>query len=92
LCDAGEVRSLLEEAGFVEVEAVVERLDLDLPPLADFLPRHVSATPMARGYHAASDEARRAVLEDVSDALGSYATPSGVQVPFLTHLLKAVRV
>src|SRR5690606_28593622 len=50
LADPETIRALLTHAGFKGVTTTVERLDLELPELRDFVPRHVSATPMVSGF------------------------------------------
>ena len=69
--------------------AHVATLDLPLPPLPDFVPRHVSATRMAAGFGAAAAEARRAVVDEVTRRLAAYKAGAGVRVPFRTHLIRA---
>ena len=56
-----------------------------------FVPRHVSATPMSAGFEAAPEEARRAVVRDVSEQLGAYETGQGIRVPFRTHLVMGIK-
>jgi hypothetical protein len=58
LSDAGAIGDLLTGAVFENVKAVVKQLDLELPNPREFVPRHVSATPMAAGFQAASEDAR----------------------------------
>jgi SAM-dependent methyltransferase len=91
LSDLEIIRALLDGAGFKDPRATAEQLDLQLPVLADFVPRHVSATPMAAGFNTASPEKRHAVIEEVSDKLASYATGAGVRIPFRTHLVQAMK-
>jgi SAM-dependent methyltransferase len=89
LSDIDLVRALVEEAGFRDVEAEIGELDLPLPPLEDFAPRHISATPMAEGFRNAPAEAQQAVIRDMAERLASYRTPDGLLVPFRTHLVQA---
>jgi ubiquinone/menaquinone biosynthesis C-methylase UbiE len=84
--DSETIRALLTDAGFKNVKATVKQLDLELPKPRDFVPRHVSATPMSAGFNAASEEARRAVVNDVSEHLLLYETDQGIRVPFRTQL------
>ncbi len=87
LSDAGVIRSLLSEARFRNVEMTVEQLDLDLPKAHEFVPRHISATPMTAGFSAASEEVQSAVVQEMSERLAPYETDSGMRVPFFTHLM-----
>jgi len=84
-----EIHSLVGDAGFQRIEMTVKQLDLQLPNLTDFVPRHISATPMSVGFNAASQAAQEAVVQDVLQQLVSYETDAGVNVPFRTHLVMA---
>ena len=91
LSEPETIRALVKGAGFSNLRTTVKQLDLRLPVLSDFVPRHVSATPMAAGFNSASPEKRHAVIENVSDKLASYGTGAGVRVPFRTHLVQATK-
>lgn len=91
LSDLETIRALLTGAGFKNVRATVKQLDLELPELPDFVPRHVSATPMSAGFRAASEEARRAVVNEVSEQLLRYQMDQGIRVPFRTHLVTGAK-
>ena len=91
LSDANEIRRLVSGAYFENVEITFRQLDLELPPLPEFVPRHVRATPMAAGFVAAPERARQAVIQDVSERLAGYQTEGGVRVPFRTHLVRGVK-
>jgi ubiquinone/menaquinone biosynthesis C-methylase UbiE len=58
-----EVGSLLESAGFEDVEARSERKTLTLAPPEEFVWRYVASTPLA-GAAATLDEERKAALEE----------------------------
>ena len=91
LGDLEALRGLVEGAGFRKLEARVETLGLPLPQLKDFIPRHIRATPMAPGFDAASPEARKAIVESVSDRLAEYSTGGGASLPFRTFLVQGIR-
>src|SRR5690606_1979760 len=91
LSDPKAIRALVEAAGFQRFEAVIEELELPLPELADFVPRHIGATPMAAGFQSATEERQRAVVQDVADELARFRGQGGWRLPFRTHLAKAVR-
>lgn len=91
LTDAGAIDNLFADAGFGHTEMAVAELNLDLPPLAAFIPRHITATPMSAGFHAAPEAARQTVIEEVTAQLAPYRTPEGARVPFRTHLVLAKR-
>ena len=91
LADVDTVCSLLIDAGFKDVKTTVTQLDLDLPPVSEFVPLHVSATPMAAGFQAATEQAREAVVRQVSEQMTTYETDKGIRVPFRTHLVMGAR-
>ena len=62
LHDAGELRSLLEDAGFGDVDIQAASRTLRVPPPGDFLWQYVHSTPMAEAV-AKLDEERRQALE-----------------------------
>jgi hypothetical protein len=91
LSQADEIGALLANAGFQGIEMTTKQLNLELPKIRDFVPRHISATPMANGFNAASPAAQQAAIQEVSERLASYETKTGVRVPFKSHLAVAVR-
>jgi SAM-dependent methyltransferase len=91
LSDSETIRSLVTGAGFENVKATVQHLDLELPAPQDFVPLHVSATPMSTGFYAATEEARHAVVYEVSQRLAPFGTDQGIRAPFRTHLVMGVK-
>ena len=90
LSDIDEIKSLLQDAQFTEISSDIAELHLELPPIHEFVPRHISATPMGAGYQAASESAQQAILADMQSALSAYQTESGIRVPFCSHLIKGI--
>jgi SAM-dependent methyltransferase len=91
LADLDVVRALLTGAGFQGVQTIVRELDLELPMPQDFVPLHMSATPMAAGFQAAPEYGRQAVIHDVSERLAPYETDQGIRVPFRTHFVMGMK-
>lgn len=91
LTDLNTILTLLSGAGFITPEATVKQLDLDLPILSQFVPQHVSATPMVAGFNAASHEKRQAVIQEVAEKLVAFETRDGVRIPFRMHLVRAMK-
>ena len=87
LSDANEIYSLLEEAGFGQIDMSVTQLDLSLPKLTEFVPRHISATPMSAGFNRASEEVQQIVVKNVTEKLSRYETDGHVQIPFKSHMI-----
>ena len=74
-----ELWGVLVAGQFTAVKVDKVTLDVALPDLATFVPRHLAATPMAAAFRGAGDEAVAAVVREVRSALG---TGSGPTVPF----------
>ncbi len=91
LTDATEIQALLVGSGFRQVKMSAAHLELTLPPLSQFIPRHVSATPMAAAFDAAPPATRNAVIADVTRQLAPFLIGDGVQAPFRSHLVRATR-
>lgn len=84
------LRGLLEHAGFTRIEVAARRLELDLPAPAEFVPRHLGATPLADTFASAPPAIRFGIVRHVTEALASYVHGTGLRVPFTTHLASAV--
>jgi ubiquinone/menaquinone biosynthesis C-methylase UbiE len=91
LTKASEIHRLLQDTGFTHIEMSIYQLDLALPHLQDFVPKHISATPMAAGFNAASLDAQQSAIQTVEEQLAPYRTSNGVRVPFSTYIVKASR-
>ena len=74
-----ELWGVLMAGGFTGVQVTKVTLDLVLPDLATFVPRHLASTPMAAAFRGAGDEAVAAVVRDVEQALGG---PGARAIPF----------
>ncbi|MEZ4714334.1 MAG: methyltransferase domain-containing protein [Caldilineaceae bacterium] len=88
LADADVASALFRNAGFRRVEMSQARLDLPLPTLTDFVPRHISATPMSIGFQSASQDIQTRLVQSVCEELAfdGAETPS---IPFTSHLALA---
>jgi len=78
------VSSLLHEAGLVDVELTKHRLDIDLPPMEQFFPDLISATPWAPTLAELSDSERRAVIARMNDAVTQRADGYGTTATMTT--------
>lgn len=66
-----ELWGVLVAGGFCEVQVEKASLDVVLPDLGRFVPRHLASTPMAAAFRGAGDEAVAAVVRDVEASLGA---------------------
>jgi SAM-dependent methyltransferase len=65
LHDTDEVRTLLEGAGFADVQAHSERMTLKLPPAEHFLWQYVNSTPVADAASRLDEDARADLQQEV---------------------------
>ncbi len=82
LGDQDELRSLLTQAGFEHVRVRSLGKAIRLPPLAEFVPRHLASTSLAAQVAAMDGAARRATIEDVACAMRPHLSGGGVRAPF----------
>ena len=87
LSDADEIQALLDESGFTQIEIATTQLDLPLPNLTEFVPRHITATPMAAGFAAAPESTQHAVIQEVSEKLSNYEVDDYVRIPFASFMI-----
>ena len=59
-----------------------QELDPELPELEEFVPQDISATRMAAGFAAASPNNQQEVASEVTEQLRTYATKTGIKIPF----------
>jgi SAM-dependent methyltransferase len=88
MTDPGALTMAFTGAGLEDVRVDTIDLLLDLPPLADWAPRHLAATTVASGLAAAPGIARE-LGADMAHALGDYVTADGVRVPFSSWVVVA---
>jgi ubiquinone/menaquinone biosynthesis C-methylase UbiE len=87
LTDENVVYGLLQDAGFSQIEMNVTQLDLPFSDLAEFVPRHISATPMIAGFERASENVQQTVIQEVVDAMSQYRANGRYQIPFKSHMI-----
>lgn len=61
---------------------------LNLPPLADWAPCHLAATPVAPALAGAAPRIARELGGDVVRAMAHFVTPDGVRVPFCSWVIE----
>jgi ubiquinone/menaquinone biosynthesis C-methylase UbiE len=69
------------------VEQVI--VNVQLPPLAKYVPAHMKALPWGAGFFAASPDVRAQAIKYMEDKLAAYRTPTGIDVPFGSYLATA---
>ena len=86
MADPAVLLEALTGAGLEDMDVGRIDLILDLPPLADWAPRHLASTPVAPALAAAPGIARE-IGADLSQAMAEFMTPDGVHVPFSTWII-----
>jgi ubiquinone/menaquinone biosynthesis C-methylase UbiE len=89
--DPESVRHFLEDAGFRNAQTRARTLTRRLPGVADFVLRHLAATPVAGAVAALSEGARAALAGEVSMALRPYEDGDGIVFPEVVNVVTAVR-
>jgi ubiquinone/menaquinone biosynthesis C-methylase UbiE len=90
LSDADELRGLILTAGFSDVHLTEETIECTWASHADFARRLIAAGPVAQRFASASEDAQRAVAEDVAARLASHATSDGrLRMPMTTNVATA---
>ncbi|MCB0165459.1 MAG: hypothetical protein KDI79_14615, partial [Anaerolineae bacterium] len=89
LADADEIYGLLEAAGFGQIEMTIRQLNLPLPHLTEFIPRHISATPMAVGFNQADPVIQQKIVREVTKQLHQYTMNGYPSIPFKSHFIMA---
>jgi ubiquinone/menaquinone biosynthesis C-methylase UbiE len=89
LGDAEELRSLMIGAGFKDVAIRSEAGTVHFPSTEDFLRCQVAGSPLAGPVGQADDHARRALIQEVTDAPRPFTSAEGVLFPIEGHVAKA---
>lgn len=84
-----QLRGWFVAGGFKEVEVKLVEVDVELPPLSTFVPRHLKALPWSAGFFALSYRKQDAALADLESALSEFRHDDGIRVPFSSYLATA---
>jgi ubiquinone/menaquinone biosynthesis C-methylase UbiE len=84
-----ELRQLVTEAGFSDVEVSVSRINVHLPQIDGFVLEHLAATPVASAVEAADAETRRKIGANAKEQLQRYVEGDGITYPEETHVVTA---
>lgn len=80
LHDTAELRNLLQDAGFRDVEVESTPRQLDLPAPRDFLWQYIASTPMAEGVRKADNSSRDALERDVTQQWKRFSSNGGMKL------------
>lgn len=85
------IGEMLTAAGFHVQEDDTRRINLNLPPMDEFVPRYMSATTAAEGFASAAVEAQQAAASVVAERLAGYQADIGLRLPFCFHIVIGVK-
>ena len=91
LGEAKTIRDLLEEAGFREVQIRREERMARFPSPDDFTTYVVKGSVLGRTGVQVSDEALKALIDDVNETLRPYGQPDGLIFPMQAHLVRSTK-
>jgi len=91
LTDEETIQRLFVEAGFENVRVVATGIDLELPAVREFVPKHIAATPMSAGWSSAGSEQQDAALRHIERQTDGLRTDGGMRVPFWSYFITAGR-
>ena len=81
-----DARALLTGAGFQDISSTSPEINVKLGPVNEFIPRHLSATPVAGAFAGASEATRATLVRDAAEALGNATT-----FPFRMHVVIGIK-
>src|SRR5262249_18319658 len=87
LSGAGQLRTLLAEAGFHDVRIRPATKLLRFPSAEIFLQQYVAASPLAEPVGQADEQTRTAISNEVSMGLRPYLDSEGLVFPIENHLV-----
>lgn len=83
------LRGLLEDAGFRDVAAECCTLLVDFPPMAEFVPLHLTALPMGSAFQTLSPAQQTEIVRRMGEELEAVDRDSAVVVPMLSWVATA---
>lgn len=84
-----EIEQFAADAGLLDVEVRIQRLEVHFPRLENFVLDHLAATPVSSVIADADEGARKGIGAAVMNELRSYADRDGVTFPEETYVLTA---
>jgi ubiquinone/menaquinone biosynthesis C-methylase UbiE len=90
--DREEVANLYRASGLSSVTAETIEILITLPPIADYLPGHMAALPIADQFNALESDRLDQLYEDITTELAQYVQTDGtINVPFVLHMVSGTK-
>lgn len=83
------LRSWLVEGGIEDAVIELVEAEVDLPPVATYVPEHLKALPGSASFFDLTADHQREALAELDDQLSSYRTSDGMRCPFSSYLATA---
>jgi len=83
------VRNWFESAGLRSVTIELVEAVVSLPPVSEYVPRHLKALPWSAGYFELSEHDQQIALADLTSRLSEFESGDGIDVPFRSYLATA---
>ena len=92
LGNADELRSLLQAAGFGDIEIDATIIMRHMPPPDISIPAQLTSLPIGPRIAALDESTRSAIVDEISEALSEFFTDEGMSVPQGTHIVSARKI
>jgi hypothetical protein len=88
-CGAKELRSMISEAGFRDVNVHPKLGTVRFASAEEFVTRRLAGSPLADDVGAVGDEVRASIVDYVSNRLQLHVSNAGLIFPIETHIAVA---
>lgn len=86
---AEQLHSWAIDGGLANPSMEMLVIDVDLPPVKDYVPQHLKALPWSASFFNLPDHARQTALTQLETRLQDFRTPTGITVPFRSYMVTA---
>lgn len=85
--DGDDLRSIVEEASFENVNIIIEIGSVRYPSVEEFIRREAASSPLAEPIGAMDGNVQRKMVQDVEEGLGEYTDDKGVISPMESYVI-----
>ncbi|MEO0598820.1 MAG: class I SAM-dependent methyltransferase, partial [Chloroflexota bacterium] len=89
--DLEEITKTIEDAGFTQVDSTISTLNLRFTGFRAFVPHHIRATPMSKGFDAVNEVIQSTIVEEMVSLLDAYIVDDVCTVPFRSYLISGTK-
>ena len=86
-----ELADQLRAAGVSGIRVERTELAIDVPSAREFVPLHLGSMPIAGAFHALPDDRKRALIDEVEDAMGAFRKGNRLVYPDAVHVAIGTR-